>query len=152
MNVNYIYMEARVHIENVVEKLDSMGKPAWIGLIVLSFILFWPVGLALLAYLIWSGRMGHRKHGSCAGRWRFDPARRHRSSEKADQYGPAMESSGNSAFDEYRNETLKRLEQEQNEFMDFLERLRFAKDKSEFDQFLADRRQAQDNAAPPPSE
>jgi len=49
-------------------------------------------------------------------------------------------SSGNSAFDEYRQETLKRLEEEQQEFRDFLDRLRFAKDKTEFDQFMADRR------------
>ena len=49
-------------------------------------------------------------------------------------------SSGNRAFDEYRTETLRRLEDEQREFHDFLERLRFAKDKTEFDQFMAERR------------
>jgi hypothetical protein len=49
-------------------------------------------------------------------------------------------SSGNRAFDEYRAETLKRLEDEQREFRDFLERLRMAKDKSEFDQFMSERR------------
>jgi len=48
--------------------------------------------------------------------------------------------SGNSAFDEYRNDTLRRLEEEQREFKDFLERLRFAKDKTEFDAFMAERR------------
>ena len=49
--------------------------------------------------------------------------------------------SGNNAFDEYRSETLRRLEEEQREFRDFLDRLRFAKDKAEFDQFMAERRQ-----------
>ena len=49
-------------------------------------------------------------------------------------------SSGNRAFDEYREETLKRLEEEQKEFKDFLDRLRFAKDKTEFDQFMTERR------------
>ena len=49
-------------------------------------------------------------------------------------------SSGNRAFDEYRTETLRRLEDEQREFKEFLERLRFAKDRSEFDQFMAERR------------
>jgi hypothetical protein len=49
-------------------------------------------------------------------------------------------SSGNRAFDEYRTETLRRLEDEQREFRDFLERLRQAKDKAEFDQFMAERR------------
>ena len=55
---------------------------------------------------------------------------------------PSPPSSGNHAFDEYRAETLRRLEEEQNDFSSFLERLRFAKDKAEFDQFMADRRQA----------
>ena len=49
-------------------------------------------------------------------------------------------SSGNRAFDDYRTETLKRLEEEQREFREFLDRLRFAKDKTEFDQFMAERR------------
>ena len=58
-------------------------------------------------------------------------------------------SSGNRAFDEYRSETLKRLEDEQREFREFLERLRFAKDKTEFDQFMADRRDRPAQDAPP---
>jgi AcrR family transcriptional regulator len=49
-------------------------------------------------------------------------------------------SSGNRAFDEYRMETLQRLEQEQTEFKEFLERLRHAKDKAEFDQFMSEHR------------
>ncbi len=51
-----------------------------------------------------------------------------------------MPSSGNAAFDNYRSETLKRLEDEQKEFTGFLERLRRAKDQAEFDQFMAERR------------
>ncbi|MGR3513730.1 MAG: DUF2852 domain-containing protein [Paracoccaceae bacterium] len=47
--------------------------------------------------------------------------------------------SGNASFDAYRNELLDRLEQEQNSFEGFLDRLRDAKDKSEFDRFLQDR-------------
>ena len=49
-------------------------------------------------------------------------------------------SSGNRAFDEYRMETLRRLEEEQTEFRDFLDRLRHAKDKEEFDSFMAQHR------------
>jgi hypothetical protein len=48
-------------------------------------------------------------------------------------------SSGNKAFDDYRIETLHRLEEEQREFKEFLTRLRMAKDKDEFDQFMAER-------------
>ena len=50
------------------------------------------------------------------------------------------QSSGNRAFDEYRAETLRRLEEEQREFREFLQRLRQAKDKAEFDMFMAERR------------
>jgi len=58
-----------------------------------------------------------------------------------------MGGSGNAAFDEYRAETIKRLEDEQKEFVEYLEKLRQAKDKSEFDQFMADRRGRTDLAA-----
>jgi hypothetical protein len=59
---------------------------------------------------------------------------------RGEWWRPAPSSSGNRAFDDYRSETLKRLEEEQREFKEFLERLRFAKDRSEFDQFMNDRR------------
>jgi hypothetical protein len=59
-------------------------------------------------------------------------------------------SSGNRAFDEYRMETLRRLEEEQTEFHDFLDRLRHAKDKAEFDQFMTERRTRSQGT--PPSE
>jgi hypothetical protein len=48
-------------------------------------------------------------------------------------------SSGNRAFDDYRAETLRRLEDEQREFKEFLKRLRVARDRAEFDQFMNDR-------------
>jgi hypothetical protein len=105
--------------------LDERGKGAWIAATVLAFIFAWPIGLALLAYLIWSRRMFS---GSCKGRH----ARFHHAHH-------AFRSSGNSAFDAYKAETLKRLEDEQRAFEEFLDRLRQAKDKSEFDQFMDDR-------------
>ena len=55
--------------------------------------------------------------------------------------GAGGATSGNHAFDEYRAETLRRLEEEQQEFSTFLDRLRFAKDKAEFDAFMAERRE-----------
>ena len=58
-------------------------------------------------------------------------------------------SSGNAAFDEYRSETLKRLEEEEKEFREFLDRLRKAKDKAEFDQFMADRRRRSEGGPDP---
>ena len=46
------------------------------------------------------------------------------------------------AFEEYRADTFRRLENEQREFQDFVDRLGFARDKAEFDQFMSERRGA----------
>ncbi|NUB43022.1 DUF2852 domain-containing protein [Fertoebacter nigrum] len=108
--------------------LDNKGRWAWITAMVLGFVFVWPVGLALLAYMIWSkrmfkrtactarrdGHMGYRSHGT----------------------------SGNTAFDAYKADMLRRLEDEQTAFEAFLQRLRDAKDKSEFDAFMDDRARA----------
>jgi hypothetical protein len=59
-------------------------------------------------------------------------------------------STGNRAFDEYRTETLRRLEEEQREFKEFLNRLRHAKDKAEFDQFMAERGNRPSGPSPQP--
>ncbi len=59
-------------------------------------------------------------------------------------------SSGNRAFDEYRTETLRRLEEEQREFKAFLDRLRHAKDKAEFDEFMAERSRRPQAPVPQP--
>jgi len=127
-------------MSEMVAKIDDLGQPAWIALMVLGFVVFWPVGLAILAYLLWSGRMGCSK-GGYRGRWK------RRMTEKWEQRcdtwsakGQMYSSSGNSAFDEYRDETLRRLEEEQREFKEFLVRLRMAKDRVEFDQFMTEQR------------
>ncbi len=105
--------------------LDQRGKGAWIAAMVLGFIFFWPIGLALLFYMIWSKRM----FTSCN--------RSHRTRHRT--MATASASSGNAAFDAYKAETLRRLEEEQEAFQEFLQRLREAKDKAEFDQFMDDR-------------
>jgi hypothetical protein len=125
----------------VVERLDDIGRPAWIALMVLGFILYWPVGLALLAFLLWSGRMGCWKHGRGMERMEERMQRWYR------RHGSPP--SGNRAFDAYREETLRRLEDEQQAFAQFLDQLRFAKDKSEFDAFLAERRRRQEGPEAP---
>ncbi|HEX3442586.1 MAG TPA: DUF2852 domain-containing protein [Pseudolabrys sp.] len=144
----------------ITAKLDEFGKPAWIALIVLGFMAWWPLGLAVLAFTIGSGRMGCGYHGG-QDRWQHKMERMQR---KMDWMRTRMSgnpwtggnpwsgapSSGNRAFDEYRSETLKRLEDEQREFREFLERLRFAKDKTEFDQFMAERRNRPAPDAPSP--
>ena len=104
--------------------MDDKGKGAWIAAMVLGFIFFWPVGLALLAYMIWSKRMFSK---SCSRRKSWH------------SHMSAMKPSGNSAFDAYKADTLARLEREQQDFEAFLRRLREAKDKAEFDQFMGER-------------
>jgi hypothetical protein len=120
--------------------------PLWIVATILGFIFWWPVGLAILAFMIWSRNMGC--HGG--DRWQRKMQRMDekmgRMRDKMERFGNwqgswgGPPSSGNNAFDEYRTETLRRLEEEQREFRDFLDRLRFAKDKAEFDEFMAERR------------
>jgi len=130
-------------------------------LTVLGFLWWWPIGLLLLAFFLSRGKFGSWRHLSYAGeagilnreqsgdRWERKMDRLHdklemlrakadRFRSRGDWFGPAT--SGNRAFDEYRSETLRRLEEEQREFKDFLARLRFAKDRAEFDQFMAERR------------
>jgi hypothetical protein len=128
-------------------KLDEFGKPAWIALTVLGFAVWWPLGLATLAFAIGSGRMMCGMRGRL-GRWYNIDDDWRRGGGRRQRWGEAARPSGNRAFDEYRNETLRRLEQEEREFRDFLDRLRMAKDKAEFDQFLAERRRGGEGAAP----
>jgi hypothetical protein len=145
-------------------------------LTILGFMWWWPIGLVILAFMIARGRFGYWGH-SFAGdgpmldwehrgdRWERKIARMQdrmermrgridRIRSRGDWFAPG--SSGNRAFDDYRAETLKRLEDEQREFKDFLARLRFAKDRAEFDQFMAERRQRpfepDSRAEPPPAD
>ena len=109
-------------------------KPAWIALLILAFLISWPMGLLLLAILFVTGRLdGWKRAGLALWHEGIKPMR-----NPGTWWQP--HSSGNNAFDEYRSETLRRLEDEEKEFREFLNRLRAAKDKSEFDQFMADRR------------
>ncbi len=116
--------------------------PGWIVLTVLGFVFWWPVGLAILFFTLWSRRMcwGHGyEHWQDKMDRMQDKMERVRS--KMERFGGGFgPSSGNRAFDEYRTQTLQRLEEEQREFREFLQRLRMAKDKAEFDQFMAERR------------
>ena len=107
-------------LRGIEAKLDEWGRGAWIATMVVAFIVVWPVGLAVLGYMIWSGRM------SC--------------SRKKSRWRKAHRATGNTAFDEYREETLRRLEEEQGAFEMFLGNLRRAKDRAEFDQFMTERR------------
>ena len=112
--------------------LDARGRAAWITAMVGGYIVFWPVGLALTAYMLindkFSGTGINRRKSQAWGGCGFKKRSRHMNSY-----------TGNAAFDAYKDATLRRLEEEQANFEEFLERLREAKDKAEFDQFMQDR-------------
>lgn len=124
--------------------LDGHGRKAWITAMVLGFIFFWPVGLALVAYMTMTNRWSKTMFGSTCRKSRRVEWGAHR----------VYSSSGNSAFDAYKAETLRRLEDEQAAFEGFLNRLREAKDKQEFDAFMEDRARTPRPVAdiPPPAE
>ena len=115
--------------------LDAKGRFAWIAAMVLSFVFFWPLGLFFVFYITYTNRWSSDKMFGCAARrGRHD----HRHEDRF-AFHRANQPSGNSAFDSYKSEMLKRLEDEQTAFESFLQRLRDAKDKSEFDAFMEDR-------------
>jgi hypothetical protein len=97
---------------------------------VLAFVAFLPAGFALAVILAIYG---------------FGPmlsqrdAKQDMNQSKSLTPEPVFEYTGNSSFDAYRANVLHRLEDEQKTFVSFLDRLRDAKSKSEFDAFMADR-------------
>jgi Protein of unknown function (DUF2852) len=109
-------------------------KPIWIVVLLLGLWISWPVGLVVLAVLFWTGRLeGWKRAGLDLWQEGIGSMR-----QPGNWWSPRA--SGNNAFDQYRSDTLQRLEEEQKEFREFLSRLRAAKDKAEFDQFMKDRR------------
>ena len=65
VNVKYIHMRPSM---TLAAKLDDLGNPAWIALVVVGFIIWWPLGLVALGYLVGSGRLA-RWTGCGARRW-----------------------------------------------------------------------------------
>lgn len=114
--------------------LDHKGRTAWIAAMVLAFLVFWPLGLFLVFYITWTNRWSSDTMFTCANR-----RHNHNHHHRHHAFHRAMQPSGNSAFDSYKTDMLKRLEDEQTAFESFLQRLRDAKDKAEFDAFMDDR-------------
>lgn len=119
-------------------------KPGWspfnILLMVLGFIVFWPLGLAMLAYNIWGHKFGDLKTDL---KRQFDMSNDWSSCKRQTKARPT----GNAAFDAYRERELNRLEEERakidamrQEFDDYMETLRQARDQEEFDRFMSNRK------------
>ena len=138
----------------IVAKLDELGKPAWIALMILGFIVFWPIGLVILAFIIGSGRMSCWRHRA-VGPWNGGVGAMERGMSGAAVPAPGGSRRARAATTRSTStvqDTLRRLEEEQREFHEFLDRLRMAKDKAEFDQFMAERRGRSETSPPPSSQ
>ena len=128
-----------------------MIRPAWtpvtIALMIIGFMIFWPLGLAMLAYILWGDRLDEFKSEVNRATDRMGCAfgRHHR-------HGHHRAHTGNVAFDEWRETELTRLEEERRrldearaEFDEYLRELRRAKDQEEFEAFMAARRRRNPN-------
>lgn len=127
----------------------ALIKPEWsaltIALMVLGFIIFWPLGFAVLAYTLWGEYFGGSKER--AETWLKD--QKHSFKAKRGYNGSCHSyrgATGNAAFDEYREEQLKRLEEERRRldeeraaFEEYLANLHKARDREEFDRFMRER-------------
>jgi len=128
-------------------------KPAWsfitIALMVLGFIIFWPLGLAMLAYILWGEHFGGSSEEADRwikkqkGNWK---SKRKGRKFKRSYYNASSFNTGNAAFDKYREDQLRaldeeraRLDEEINHFQDYMQNLRKARDREEFDRFMSER-------------
>ena len=128
---------------------SALIRPAWtpatIALMVIGFMVFWPLGFAMLAYIIWGDRLdGFKRDVNRATDGIFAGCRR--GSDKAARWGHGSARTGNVAFDDWREKELERLAEERrkldemlSEFDDYARELRRAKDQDEFDRFMANR-------------
>jgi len=126
--------------------------PATIALMVLGFIVFWPLGLAMLAYILFGDRLHAFKREANEKMDGFYKSCRRGGWHGRDRGGWHRDT-GNVAFDDWRKAELDRIEEERRkldamreEFDSYLRELRRAKDQEEFDRFMRDR-----NNRPPAS-
>jgi hypothetical protein len=116
---------------------STMIRPAWtpatVALTVAGFMVFWPLGLAMLAYVIFGDRFeGFKRDANATVDGMFRSCRRGASGFKGQSY------TGNVAFDEWREKEIERLNEERRK-LDELRELRRAKDQEDFDRFMAKR-------------
>lgn len=127
--------------------------PATIALMILGFVVFWPLGLAMLAYILFGERLrGFKRDVNQATDGMFAGCRRSHGRYRSHF------STGNIAFDDWRKAELERLEEERrkldemrDEFDAYMRELRRAKDQEEFDRFMRERKNAKrDDNGPAP--
>ncbi|WP_206453785.1 DUF2852 domain-containing protein [Aurantimonas marina] len=125
---------------------QALIRPAWtpatIALMVVGFMIYWPLGLAMLAYILWGDRLESFRRDVNRSTDRFFGGLKRTGA--VNPFGETR--TGNVAFDEWREKELSRLDQERRrlneaaaEFESYARELRRAKDQQEFDRFMADR-------------
>lgn len=115
--------------------------PATIALMVLGFVIFWPLGLAMLAYILFGERLrDFKRNANERADGVFASFRR-----SGRRCSPSF-STGNVAFDDWRKAEMDRIEEQRrkldemrDEFDSYLRELRRAKDQEEFDRFMRER-------------
>ena len=131
-------------------------KPVEILAMVLGFRVFWPIGIAVLGWKFWQKKSGYPGDMISFGREKWgnwaNSKRLGYSVRGATGFG--MGSTGNRAFDEWRATELARLEEErqklvtaEREFAEFMENLRQARDREEFERFMDEYRNQQGRAS-----
>jgi len=127
---------------------NALIRPAWtpatIAMMIIGFMVFWPLGLAMLAYILWGDRLDEFKSEMNRATDRMSGWGRGGSCGRRGRHG--FNRTGNVAFDDWRDAELKRNEEERRkldemrqEFDDYLRELRRAKDQQEFDSFMSNR-------------
>lgn len=125
--------------------------PATVALMVLGFVVFWPLGLAMLAYILFGERLRDFKRDANAAADGVFGRCRGRGFGRAAHFS----TTGNVAFDDWRKAELDRIEEERRkldemraEFDEYLRELRRAKDQEEFDRFMRHRDSRRNPVAP----
>lgn len=128
---------------------NTFVRPAWtpvtIAMMIIGFMIYWPLGLAMIAYIVWGDRLEGVKDDI------------NRATDKVSETFKSTANAsrtGNVAFDEWREVELARLEEERKklneavrEFEEYQSNLRRAKDAEEFEAF----KKSRERKAPPRS-
>lgn len=128
--------------------------PATIAMMVLGFVVFWPLGLAMLAYILFGERLkGFKRDANATVDGAFSSFKR--SCGRGRDFTRGQFRTGNVAFDDWRDAELTRLEKERRkldemreQFDDYVRELRRAKDQEEFDRFMRERNSGGPNSVP----
>jgi hypothetical protein len=131
-------------------------SPFNIAAMVIGFIIFFPIGLAILFWNVWTARR-QRSEFAFAN---MNPMTGWNAAPWSQTNRDLSRNSGNAVFEDYKKATLERLEEErrklaaeQDAFASFLDDLKRAKDRTEFERFMQERESAREtsrDADPPP--